>query len=93
MLAFYSPNPHDAENITEYDQTDLSNPEVVKNLFDYCQILEGYITKSGWEFLISRYGYEALYEINKKSGWLDAGSLEEYIKALDYEIELGSKLE
>ena len=93
MLAFYSPNPHDAENITEYDQTDLSNPEVVEKMFDYCQIREGYITKSGWEFLISRYGYETLYEINKKSGWIDADSLEEYIKALDYEIELGSKLE
>ena len=93
MLAFYSPNPHDADNITEYNESDLTNPEIVEQLFDYCQILEGYITKSGWEFLISHYGYKTLFEINNRSGWIDAETLEEYIKALDYEIELGSKLE
>ena len=39
------------------------------------------------------YGYETLYEINNRSGWIDAGTLEEYIKALDYEIELGARHE
>ena len=93
MLAFYSPYPHEKDNITEYNEKDLIKPEVVEQLFDYCQIHEGYITKSGWEFLIFHYGYETLYEINLKSGWIDAGSVEEYIKDLDYEIELGAKLE
>ena len=59
-------------------------------LFDYCQILEGYITKSGWKFLIEYYGYERLLEIDKRSGWLSERTecnLGEYIKWIQYEIE------
>lgn len=75
MLAFYMPYPYEKDNILEYTENDLMNPEIVEQLFDYCQILEGYITKTGWGFLISNYGYEALFEINKKSGWLDSKNL------------------
>ena len=79
MLAYYYYPFSDNHNFTEYTRNDLTNPSKVEELFDYCQILESYITKSGWEFLISYYGYEKLYEIDKKSGWFDAETLDEYI--------------
>lgn len=93
MLAFYSPYPHGKDNSIEYKEKDLLNPEVVEQLFNYCQILEWYITKTGWEFLISNHGYETLFEINKKSGWLDFENLEEFIYDLQYEKEMGAILE
>lgn len=40
MLAFYSPYPHGKDNSIEYKEKDLLNPEVVEQLFNYCQILE-----------------------------------------------------
>ncbi len=67
MLAYYYYPFFDNHNFTEYTKNDLTNPSKVEELFDYCQILEAYITKSGWEFLINYYGYEKLYEINKKA--------------------------
>ncbi|MBQ2347201.1 MAG: hypothetical protein II388_02370 [Clostridia bacterium] len=71
---------------------DLLQPEKVKELFDYCQILEAYITKKGWQFLIESYGYDKLYEIDKRSGWLSDQStesnLEEYIERIKYEISI-----
>lgn len=64
-------------------------------LFDDCQILEAYITKSGWEFLIKFYGYEKLYEIDRKSGWHegqeDPYNLDEYVKWVEYEMEISIK--
>lgn len=93
MLAFYSTYPHEFNNIKVYEEKDLINSDIVEQLFDYCQILEGYITKTGWEFLISYYGYEKLFEIDKKSGWIDSENLEEYILDLEYEKELGASLE
>ncbi len=48
---------------TEYTEIDLQNPTNVVELFGYCGILEGMITKVGWRFLIETYGYERLYEI------------------------------
>ncbi|MBE6850771.1 MAG: hypothetical protein E7504_03385 [Ruminococcus sp.] len=66
-------------------------PEIVEELFDYCQILEAYITKKGWAFLIEYYGYEKLYEIDKKSGWLDNETLEEYISSVQYEIDISEE--
>ena len=67
------------------------NPEVLEELFGYCQILEAYITKKGWEFLIDYYGYEKLYEIDKKSGWLDDVTLEKYIASVQYEIDISAE--
>ncbi len=63
----------------------------MEELFDYCQILEAYITKQGWAFLIEHYGYEKLYEIDKKSGWLGDDTLEEYIASVEYEIYISSE--
>lgn len=87
MLAFYLYPFVPNQDIKEYTKEDLMNPNKVEELFDYCQILEAYITKSGWEFLIQHYGYEKLYEINNKSGWLDADNLDDFISWVEYEIE------
>lgn len=92
MLAYYMPKPYEKENVKEYTAEDLLDPEVVEELFDYCQILEGYITKSGWDYLISNHGYENLFQIDKKSGWIDSDNLEEYISDLEYEKELGFRM-
>ena len=48
---------------------------LLERLFDYCQILEAYITKSGWLFLINHYGYEKLFEIDKRSRWFDEDTI------------------
>ena len=90
MLAYYFYPFESEQELKEYTKQDLINPQKVEELFDYCQILEGYITKSGWKFLIEYYGYERLLEIDKRSGWLSERTecnLEEYIKWIQYEIE------
>lgn len=87
MLAYYH-YPFDSnQDFKEYTREDLMIPERVEELFDYCQILEAYITKSGWGFLIDYYGYEKLYEIDKKSGWFDEDTLESFIERVQYYIE------
>lgn len=87
MLAFYLYPFVPNQDIKEYTKEDLMNPNKVEELFDYCQILEAYITKSGWKFLIQHYGYEKLYEINNSSGWMDADNLDDFISWVEYEIE------
>lgn len=87
LLAFYIPFGNE-ENTVVYGKTDLLNPDVLKELFDYCQILEGLITYSGWLFLLKQYGYEKLYEIDKKSGWFDSSTLEQFIEDVDLEIRM-----
>ena len=74
------------QNVVEYTGEQLMDPETVKELFDYCQILEAYITKKGWAFLTDHYGYEKLYEIDKKSGWTDEDTLEGYKERVQYYI-------
>lgn len=73
---------------TLYTSDDLSFAENVKNLFDYMQIFLAVISKEGWEFLIHQYGYEKLFEINNRSGWIDCESIDEFMKALEYEKEI-----
>jgi len=92
-MAFYHYSFEDNQNFTEYSKEELTDVKKVEELFDYCQILEAYITKSGWEFLISYYGYDKLFEMDQKSGWHDAATVEEYVSEIDYEMELGEKLE
>ena len=72
---------------TEYSQEDLKNEDKVIEVFSYCGILEGMITKEGWKFLIDFYGYEKLYEMDKKAIWCDCESIEEYISWITYQIE------
>jgi len=90
MLAYYHYPFVPNQKCREYTRDELMKPEIVEELFDYCQILEAYITKKGWAFLIEYYGYEKLYEIDKKSGWLDDETLEEYISSVQYEIDIST---
>lgn len=84
-LAFYVyPLPQG----TSFTANDLSLPVNVETLFDYRQIWLAVISKEGWEFLIQQYGYERLFEINIKSGWIDCEELDEFIEALEYEVEI-----
>lgn len=69
-------------NYREYTAEELKDPKKVEVLFDYCQILEAYITVEGWHFLIAQYGFEKLYEIDRKSGWYDMDTLAEYIELI-----------
>ncbi len=72
----------------EYWESDLDTEEKVEILFDYAQILEVGITKKGWNYLIERYGYETLFKIDKKSGWIDSESLEEFKSWVEYYMNL-----
>lgn len=57
-------------------------------LFDYMQILLAVISKEGWSYLIQKYGYEQLFKINKKNGWIDCESINEFIEWIEYEKEI-----
>ena len=87
MLAFYHYPFVQNQDFKEYTKEDLSKASKVEELFDYCQILEATITKSGWDHLIAQYGYEGLYGIDRKSGWFDVDSLEEFQQCIEAEIE------
>lgn len=71
---------------TNYYESDLIDENNVEILFDYCGILEAIIFKVGWEFLIEFYGYEKLFEINKKSGLFDAENIEEFLRYIEFNI-------
>lgn len=86
MLAYYFYPFEENQKYREYTEEELMNPKVVEEVFDYCQILEAYISKEGWSFLIDHYGYEKLYEIDKKSGWFDEDTLEEFIETVKQEM-------
>ena len=91
MLAYYFYPFVPNQDYREYTQEELQDPAIVEELFDYCQILEAYITKKGWAFLIDHYGYEKLYEIDKRSGWIDAETLEEYREWVRYEVNISEE--
>jgi len=85
VLAFYRyPEP----NGRKYFRNDFINPDIVIEVFDYCQILLAYITKIGWEFLVDYYGYEMLYEMNAISGWIDCTTMDEYKVAVEHELNI-----
>lgn len=71
---------------TEYTKENLKSCDTVIELFGYCEILEGLITKAGWQFLIDFYGYDKLYEMDKEALWYDGESIEDYINWVKYEI-------
>ncbi len=68
-----------------YSKESLENPIVVEEVFDYCQILLAAIFAEGWQFLFSHYSIEALAEIDKKSGWFQPCSAEEFKESLEYQ--------
>lgn len=71
-----------------YYEKDLSNPDIVIEVFDYCQILLAFITKPGWFYLVEHYGYEELFELDKKSCWIDCETIEEFKTWIDYYISI-----
>ena len=87
MLAFYLYPFEPNQKFREYTEDDLKDPKIVEELFDYCQILEGYITKDGWEFLTKYHGYEQLYEIDKRSGWFDEETIDAFKEAVKQVID------
>ena len=83
LLAYrYYPQYGQGGNFREYTAEELTDPKKAEALFDYCQILNAYITAEGWHFLIAHYGFEKLYEIDRKSGWYDCDTLAEYIETI-----------
>jgi len=91
MLAFYYYPFVENRDYREYTRDELANPKVVEELFDYCQILQAYITKKGWAFLIEHYGYEKLYEIDKVSGWFSEDTLDEFKASVQYYIDIAEE--
>ena len=73
-----------------YTEEDIKTLKDVEELFDYCQIYEATISNEGWNFLIDTFGMEELYEADKKSGWFNSGSLEEFV--FDIESERNTNL-
>lgn len=72
---------------TEYTEGELKRRDKVIELFGYCGVAEGLITKEGWNFLINSYSYEELYHMDKEAMWFDGDSVEEYIDWVQYERE------
>lgn len=52
------------------------------------QILLAVVSKEGWNFLIQKYGYEGLFEINNWSGWIDCETIEEFAEVLKYQEKI-----
>jgi len=42
-----------------------------------------YISRAGWDFLITYYGYESLFVLNDKSGWFDCSTVDELIEYIE----------
>jgi hypothetical protein len=65
---------------TAYSETDLEDEKTVAEIFDYCQILLGFISARGWQKLIRFHGIDKLLQINQRSGWFDE---EDNLEAVD----------
>ncbi len=65
-------------NGTRYTEDDIQTIDDVVIIFDYCQILEANISKKGWKYLLDKFGMDGLFEADKRSGWFDCGSVEEF---------------
>lgn len=76
-------------NGTVYTEADIRCIDDVVMLFDYCQIFEAKISIEGWRYLIDEFGIDGLYEADKKSGWFDCDSIEEFVEAITFEMENG----
>lgn len=87
-LAFYCYPGAPCGNYREYTAEELKDPEKLEGVFDLCQIYEALITADGWHFLIGHYGFQQLYEIDKKSGWFDEDTFEEYVLRVCEEIRM-----
>ena len=68
-----------------YTEEDVKTLKDVEELFDYCQIYEATISKEGWNYLVETFGMEGLYEADKKSGWFNSESFEEFVCDIENE--------
>lgn len=66
---------------TTYTQTQLADPAVVEQLFDYCQIGLAIISAQGWDVLVRAHGVDGLLAINRRSGWFDEDCALEELRA------------
>lgn len=87
LLAYYCYSPAPCGNYREISAEELKDPKKVESLFNLCQIYEATITADGWHFLIAQHGFQRLYEIDKKSGWFDEDTLEEFVTDICGQIE------
>ncbi len=85
-LAYYCYPCAPCGNYREYTAEELKDPKTLESVFDLCQIYEARITADGWYFLIGHYGFQQLYEIDKKSGWFDEDTFGEYVLRVCEEI-------
>lgn len=69
----------------EYTEQDLEDEAIVKELFDYCQVLLATINKHGWKKLFRFHGLEKLLAINEESGWFDTDTRKEAIDGIKYQ--------
>jgi hypothetical protein len=74
-------------NGTRYTEDDIQTIDDVVIIFDYCQILEANISKKGWKYLLDKFGMDGLFEADKRSGWFDCGSVEEFAEEIEYEMD------
>lgn len=76
----------DSAIMFDYKQSDFKDISDVKRLFENCKnscLIDDYahppicfIYGEGWEFLIKRFGYESLFEINREVGWFNTKDIE-----------------
>jgi hypothetical protein len=69
---------------TYFTAADLSTPEGVEGVFDYCQILLAVVSCFGWRFLFHHHGAAGLLEVNRTSGWFDESDVEQVTEDLCY---------
>ena len=83
----------------DYKQDDFNSDSDVERLFIECKNFDTYESKDdfdrapmcfiygrGWKFLVERYGYEKLFEINKKVDWINSADIEEFKKEIEKRI-------
>lgn len=66
---------------TTYTETQLADPAVVEQVFDYCQTGLAIISARGWELLVRTHGLDGLLAINQRSGWFDGETAPEDLRA------------
>lgn len=60
-----------------YTSEDLKSLDCVENLFDLCQILQVFIYRDGWKFLVETHGIDQLLEVDKISGWFSDNTFDD----------------
>lgn len=87
----------------DYKQSDFKDISDVKELFKSCKNSGRRepddwapspmcsIYNEGWEFLIERFGYESLFEINREVGWLNTKNIELFKSNISHLMNKGKQ--